>query len=92
MSLEINVNLRRLTDKVDDTDKHLTAKIDDVDKRLTAKIDDADKRLTQGQTSLTLMVEKGFAEAKIARAADRVWWLLMSAALLSVMARVLKWI
>jgi hypothetical protein len=37
-------------------------------------------------------MEKGFAELRTGRALDRVWWLLMSAALLGVIARAVKWI
>jgi hypothetical protein len=42
--------------------------------------------------NLALAMEKSFAELKIGRALDRVWWLLMSAALLGIMARAFKWI
>jgi chromosome segregation ATPase len=96
---EIKRDLRRLNDKVDDVDKRLGAKIDDVDKRLNAKIDNLDQKLSakidsldQKQVSLALTMEKGFAELKIGRALDRVWWLLMLAALLGVMARAFKWL
>jgi hypothetical protein len=37
-------------------------------------------------------VEKAIAALHSARAFDRVWWLLMSGALLGVMARAFKWI
>jgi hypothetical protein len=37
-------------------------------------------------------MEKLFAELKIGRALDRVWWLLMCGTLLGVMARGFKWI
>jgi hypothetical protein len=37
-------------------------------------------------------VEKSFAALHSARAFDRVWWLLMSGAMLGIMARAFKWI
>jgi hypothetical protein len=42
--------------------------------------------------NLALNVEKSFAALNIARAVDRVCWLLMSGALLGIMARAFKWI
>jgi hypothetical protein len=78
---DTKIYIRRLNDKIDGVEQRLTGKIDEVDRRLTDKI-----------ASLTLSMEKSFAELKIGRALDRVWWLLMSAALLAVMARGFKWI
>jgi hypothetical protein len=43
-------------------------------------------------TALAINMEKSFAALHSARAFDRVWWLLMSGALLGVMARAFKWI
>jgi hypothetical protein len=90
---------KRLTGKIDGLDQKLTAKIDEADKRLTAKIDGLDQKLTakidavkEGLANLALTMEKSFSEIKIARAFDRVWWLVNSAALLAVMARAFKWI
>jgi hypothetical protein len=37
-------------------------------------------------------VVQSIAELRIGRALDRVWWLLMSGALLGIMARAFKWI
>jgi hypothetical protein len=37
-------------------------------------------------------VEKSFGALRTARAFDRVWWLIMSAGILSIMARAFKWI
>jgi len=37
-------------------------------------------------------MEKSFSAMKVGRVLDRVWWLLMSAALLGIMARAFKWI
>jgi hypothetical protein len=74
---DIKIDLRRLNDKLEDVDKKLTARIGGLDEKLA---------------SLALAMEKGFAELRIGRALDRVWWLLMSAALLGVIARAVKWI
>ena len=103
---EMKVDIRRLNDKIDGIDEKLTAKIDAVDEKLTAKIDGVDQRLTgkidslkDALTTLAINMEKGFAtvekslgELRTARGFDRVWYLLMIAAILSVMARAFKWI
>jgi chromosome segregation ATPase len=90
---------QKLTDKIDTLDQKLTTKIDAIDLKLTDKIDAADQRLSgridglkDSVMSLALTMEKSFAALKIGRALDRVWWLLMSGALLGVMARAFKWI
>jgi hypothetical protein len=57
-------------------------------RRLNDKIDG----LKESVAALSLTMEKSFAELKIGRAFDRVWWLLMSGALLGLMARALHWI
>jgi chromosome segregation ATPase len=89
----------RLGGKIDEVDQRLNAKIDGVEQRLSGKIDEVDRRLCgkidsvkDSVASLALAMEKSFAELKIGRALDRVWWLLMSAALLGIMARAFKWI
>jgi predicted nucleic acid-binding Zn-ribbon protein len=89
---DTKIDIRRLNDKIDGVEQRLTAKLDEVNQRLTGKIDEVDRRLTDKIASLTLSMEKSFAELKIGRALDRVWWLLMSAALLAVMARGFKWL
>jgi uncharacterized coiled-coil DUF342 family protein len=97
---------QRLNGKIDGVEQRLTGKIDGVEQRLTGKIDalndkiDAvDQRLSgridsvkDSVANLALAIEKSFAELKVGRALDRVWWLLMSAALLGIMARAFKWI
>ncbi|MDB6091622.1 MAG: hypothetical protein JWN85_4406, partial [Gammaproteobacteria bacterium] len=75
-------------DKIDAVDQKLTGKIETVDQRLSGKID----AVKDSVTSLALTVEKAFATLRIGRAVDRVWWLLMSGALLGIMARAFKWI
>lgn len=90
---------KRLDAKIDEVDKRLGAKIDEVDKRLGTKIDEVDKSLSakidavkDSVTAMALQTEKSFAKLNIGRALDKVWWLLMSAAILGVMARGFKWI
>ncbi len=85
---DIKIDIRRLNDKVDGINRDLTGKIDGVDQKLTAKIDSVDEKLTGKIDS----VIQAIAELKIGRALDRVWWLLMSGALLGIMARAFKWI
>ena len=103
---ETRIDIRRLNDKIDSVDQKLSAKIDSVDQKLSAKIDGVDQRLSAKTdsvkdlvTNLAINMEKSFANVEksiaalhSARAFDRVWWLLMSGALLGVMARAFKWI
>jgi hypothetical protein len=79
---------RKLTEKIDNVDRRLSDKIDNVDRRLSDKIDSLDQRLTSKIDALIQAV----ADLKLSRAFDRVWWLLMSAALLGIMGRAFKWI
>jgi predicted nucleic acid-binding Zn-ribbon protein len=74
---DIKTDVRRLNDKIDGVNKDLSGKIDGVNKDLSGKID---------------TVIQAIADLKIGRALDRVWWLLMSGALLGIMARAFKWI
>ena len=74
---DLKIDLRRLNDKIDSVDQKLSAKIDSLKDTVSA---------------LAINMEKGFASLHAARAFDRVWWLLMSGALLGVMARAFKWI
>jgi chromosome segregation ATPase len=74
--------------KIDSVDQKLSAKIDSVDQKLSTKIDNMDQKLSTKMDSLV----EALAELRIGRALDRVWWLLMSGALLGIMARAFKWI
>ena len=74
---DMKTDIRRLNDKIDGVDQKLTAKIDAV---------------KDGLANLALSMEKAFGAFKVARALDRVWWLLMSGALLGIMGRAFKWI
>jgi hypothetical protein len=96
---DMKVDIRRLNDKIEVVDQRLTSKIDDLDQRLTSKIDGLDQRLTtkfdslkDAYANLALRVETGFADQKTARAHDRIWHLLTSAALLGIMAHGFKWL
>ena len=89
----------KLTAKIDAVDQKLTAKIDGVEQRLTAKIDGVDQRLTgkidslkDVLTTLAINMEKQFGMLRTARAFDRVWYLLLTGAMLGVVARAFKWI
>jgi hypothetical protein len=74
---ELKTDVRRLNDKVDSVEQKLTAKIDG---------------LKDSFANFQVYVERAFTRLETTRAMDRVWWLLMSAALLGVMARAFKWI
>jgi predicted RNase H-like nuclease (RuvC/YqgF family) len=103
---DMKIDIRRLGDKIDSVDQKLSAKIDGIDQKLSAKIDGVDQKLSAKTesvkdlvTNLAINMEKSFANVEkaiaalhAARAFDRVWWLLMSGALLGVMARAFKWI
>ena len=92
---DMKVDIRRLGDKIDGVDQKLTAKIDGADQRLTGKIDslkDVVTALAINMEKQFANVEKSFGALRTARAFDRVWWLLMSAGILSIVARAFKWI
>jgi uncharacterized protein YoxC len=77
---KLEANVEHIRSDVSDikTDvRRLNDKIDGVNKDLSGKID---------------TVIQAIADLKIGRALDRVWWLLMSGALLGIMARAFKWI
>jgi SMC interacting uncharacterized protein involved in chromosome segregation len=74
---DLKIDVRRLYDKIDTVDHKLSSKIDSLKDTVSA---------------LAINMEKSFASLHAARAFDRVWWLLMSGALLGVMARAFKWI
>ena len=82
---------KRLGGKIDDVDKRLGEKIDEVDKRLGGKIDEVDKRLTGKLDGLKDSMEKEFRTLDRERLYDRVWFLLIAAAILGVMAHGFKW-
>jgi hypothetical protein len=79
---------QKFTGKIDALDQKLTGKIDALDQKLTARIDE----LKSSFMSFQIYMEKALARLETSRVADRVWWLLMSGALLGIMARAFKWI
>ena len=96
---DIKTDVQRSSDKIDAMEQKLTVKIDALDRNLTAKIDALDQNLSgriddlkDSVTSLALTMQESFAALKIARVFDRVWWSLMSGALLGIMARTFQWI
>jgi len=92
---DMKIDIRRLGDKIDGVDQKLSAKIDGVDQKLSAKTESVKDLVTTLAINMEKSfanVEKSFAALHSARAFDRVWWLLMSGALLGVMARAFKWI
>ena len=106
MSQQQGGKIDALNEKIDEVDQRLNTKIDGVERRLSDKIDalsdkiDAvDQRQSEKNDSvkdslskLALSMEKSFADLRVGRAMDRVWWLLMLAAMLGIMARGFKWI
>ena len=76
--------LIRCTDVPSSADQKLSAKTESVKDLVTTLAINMEKSFAN--------VEKSFAALHSARAFDRVWWLLMSGALLGVMARTFKWI
>jgi len=99
LTAKIDAVDNKLTAKIEAVDKKLTDKIDAVETKLTTKIEAVDKKLTDkidavkdSVNSLALAMEKSFGSLRVGRAVDRVWWLLMSAALLGIMARAFKWL
>jgi hypothetical protein len=84
-----------LTDKINRVDQKVDEKFSEVNKKVDEKFSDVNNKvdsLKELVANLALTMEKGFGELKLARALDRVWWLVMSGALLGVMARALKWL
>jgi hypothetical protein len=76
----MKIDIRRLDDKIDGVKDAVTALAINMEKSFA----NVEKQFTN--------VEKSIAALHAARAFDRVWWLLMSGALLGVMARAFKWL
>ena len=70
-------DIRRLNDKIEAVDLKHSARFDSLQQQLSA---------------LTLAMERGFARLDNARERDRIWWLVICATLLGVMARGFKWL
>lgn len=90
---------QRLSAKIDGVDQRLSAKIDSLDVKLCGKMDSGDSKLDgkidgleQRMLAKFDVVMQALTDLKVGRAFDRVWFLLMSAALLGIMGRAFKWI
>ncbi len=62
-----------------------------VEERL-ARMEERFGRVDRRFDEFEVKMEKGFAELKLARVRDRIWWLLMCGALLGVMAKGFHWL
>ena len=94
LSAKIGDGDLRTERKIDEVDKRLTGKIEALDEKLSAKIDALDKKQSESFDALRTLImslQNSFADLKVSRANDRVWWLMISAALLGIMAHGLKW-
>jgi len=69
---DIKLDLRRLNDKLDNLDTKLSGRIDSQEEKLCTKID---------------LVTQSISELRLARAFDRIWWLLMMGGMLGLIGR-----
>ena len=89
LMFELETPLEERVARLEANVEHIQKDVSDMKidiRRLNDKIDG----VKDSVTNLALNVEKSFAALNIARAVDRVWWLLMSGALLGIMARAFK--
>jgi peptidoglycan hydrolase CwlO-like protein len=96
---EIKGDLRQLSAKVDDLkDSMASSRVETITSigSLRQEMRESGTSLREENresvVSLRTEMRESIASLKIGRAMDRVWWLLMLAALLGVMARGFKWI
>lgn len=97
-NFELEAPLEERVARLEANVEHIQKDVSDMKidiRRLGEKID----AVKDSVTALAVNMEKKFAAVEksigvlhTARAFDRVWWLLMSAALLGLMARAFKWI
>lgn len=66
----------------------IKATLNETDKRLTGKIDALERKLTDKLDAIAETLN----DLKVGRAYDKVWFLLMTAGLLWVIAKAFKWI
>jgi hypothetical protein len=91
----IHKDLTRIECKVDKLDEKLDAKLDKLDEKLDAKLGKLDEKIdaqNKCHEAFRRDVMNKFAQMAKGRMADKVWLLLIAAALLGVMARGFKWI
>jgi predicted RNase H-like nuclease (RuvC/YqgF family) len=92
---EMKTDIRRLDQKIDgvkDSVNGLRVETREMFGILDSKIASVDSKIDRSVAGLELKLEKGFAALKIGMMVEKVWWLVIAAALLSVMARGFKWI
>jgi t-SNARE complex subunit (syntaxin) len=98
LMFELETPLEERVARLEANVEHIQKDVSDMKidiRRLNDKIDgvkDSVTTLAINMEKSFANVEKSFAALHAARAFDRVWWLLMSAALLGVMARAFKWL
>ena len=81
---DMKLDIRRLDNKIDSVKDSVTA--------LALKMEQSFAAVDKSFGAMQVSIEKSFSKLHVARAFDRVWWLLMSGALLAIMARAFKWI
>ena len=81
---DMKIDIRRLGDKIDSVDQKLSAKTESVKDLVTNLAINMEKSFANVEKRFTDF-EKSFAALHTARAFDRVWWLLMSGALLGAL-------
>ena len=91
LQFEMETPLEERVARLEANVEHIQSDISDM-KIDIRRLDDKIDGVKDAVTTLAINMEKSFAALHAARAFDRVWWLLMSAALLGVMARAFKWI
>lgn len=87
----IRKDVGRVEGKVDALDRKVDEKTDRLDRKI-GKLDEKGEGLGKALAAFQLEVMSKFAEMTKGRMADRIWMLLIGAALLGVMARGFKWI
>lgn len=96
---EIKARVTRLEDKLDAFRGYVDGKFDEMRERFDKKIDGLRESFDRKIDGVTESFEKKLdklTEAvhslRVSRWVDRVWWLVISAGMLAVMARGFKWI
>jgi len=90
----VEERIARLEEKTDHIQSDITEMKTDI-RRIDAKVDavrDSVAVLRVEMKDLEGRMRDSFAALNVGRMLDKVWWLLISAALLGVMARGFKWI
>jgi len=91
---EIRADLRQLNGRVDGVKTLLDANAEAITASLAVQALGAEKsfaRVEKSIADLALSTEKSFGELRTERMKDRIWWLLISAGVLTVVAKTFKW-